>query len=164
VAALQVRIPPWVVLSVYLLALAAMFLVGAQSGYAESRNLVALVLMVLALSAVLYLIVDLDRAQAGLLQVSPAGAGRPAAEPAGLPLSRGTRKRGHRHEQRPSRSPLLQRDAALELAAELLGVDRAADGDDPRARRTLAPLPQVLDLDAPAHREICWRRRPESNR
>jgi hypothetical protein len=70
VAALQVRIPPWVVLSVYLLALAAMFLVGAQSGYAESRNLVALVLMVLALSAVLYLIVDLDRAQAGLLQVS----------------------------------------------------------------------------------------------
>ncbi len=59
-----------VLLAMYLIALAAMFLVGAQSGYADKRNLVALVMLVLVLSVVLYLIVDLDRSQQGLLQVS----------------------------------------------------------------------------------------------
>jgi len=41
-----------------------------QSGYADTRNLVALVTLVLVLAAVLYLIVDLDRSLEGLLQVS----------------------------------------------------------------------------------------------
>jgi len=70
VVGVQIRIPPMVLLSMYIIALAAMFLTGVQNGYAERRNLVALVTLVLVLSAVLYLIVDLDRAQEGLLQVS----------------------------------------------------------------------------------------------
>jgi hypothetical protein len=70
VVGLQIRIPPMVLLTVYVVALAAMFLVGAGSGYAETRNLLALITMVLVLAAVLYLIVDLDRAREGLLQVS----------------------------------------------------------------------------------------------
>jgi hypothetical protein len=70
VAGLQIRIPPMILLGMYIIALAAMFLVGLQSGYADSRNLVALFTLVLVLSAVLYLIVDLDRSQEGLLRVS----------------------------------------------------------------------------------------------
>jgi len=70
VVGLQIRIPPMVLLTIYVIGLAAMFLVGVQSGYADTRNLVALVMLVLVLSAVLYLIVDLDRSQEGLLQVS----------------------------------------------------------------------------------------------
>jgi hypothetical protein len=70
VAGVDRRIPPLVALTIYLIALATMFLVGAQTGYLESRNLVALVALVLVLSAVLYLIVDLDRSDVGLLQVS----------------------------------------------------------------------------------------------
>jgi hypothetical protein len=70
VAGLQIRIPPMVLLAMYLIALAAMFLVGAQTGYTDKRNLIALFTFVLVLSVVLYLIVDLDRSQQGLLQVS----------------------------------------------------------------------------------------------
>jgi hypothetical protein len=70
VVGVQIRIPPMVLLAMYIIALAATFLTGVQNGYAERRNLVALVTLVLVLSAVLYLIVDLDRAQEGLLQVS----------------------------------------------------------------------------------------------
>lgn len=70
VAGLQIRIPPMVLLTVYLIGLGAMFLVGVQSGYADTRSLVALVMLVLVLSTVLYLIVDLDRSQEGLLRVS----------------------------------------------------------------------------------------------
>ena len=70
VVGLQIRIPPMVLLTIYIIGLAAMFLVGVQSGYGDTRNLVALITLVLVLSAVLYLIVDLDRSQEGLLQVS----------------------------------------------------------------------------------------------
>jgi hypothetical protein len=70
VTGLQIRIPPTILLTIYIIALAAMFLVGVQSGYADTRNLVALITLVLVLSAVLFLIVDLDRSQEGLLQVS----------------------------------------------------------------------------------------------
>ncbi len=70
VVAVQIRIPPMVLLAMYIIALAATFLTGVQNGYAERRNVVALLTLVLVLAAVLYLIVDLDRAQEGLLQVS----------------------------------------------------------------------------------------------
>ena len=70
VVGLQIRIPPMILLTAYVIALAAIFLVGVQSGYADTRNLVALVTLVLVLAAVLYLIVDLDRSLEGLLQVS----------------------------------------------------------------------------------------------
>jgi hypothetical protein len=69
VVGLQLRIPPMILLTMYVIALAAIFLVGVHSGYVDKRNLVALVTLVLVLAAVLYLIVDLDRALEGLLQV-----------------------------------------------------------------------------------------------
>ena len=46
-----------------------MFLVGMQSGYAEKRNYIALVVMVMILSVVFFLIIDLDRSQEGLMRV-----------------------------------------------------------------------------------------------
>jgi uncharacterized membrane protein YsdA (DUF1294 family) len=46
-----------------------MFLVGMQSGYAENRDHIALVVLVLILSVVFFLIVDLDRSQEGLMRV-----------------------------------------------------------------------------------------------
>ena len=52
------------------LALLATSLVGVQSAYGEKRNYLAMVVMVLILSEVFMLIVDLDRAQDGLLRVS----------------------------------------------------------------------------------------------
>jgi hypothetical protein len=70
VVSLQIRIPPMVMLAVYVIALVTMFLVGLQTGYAGSRNLFAMILMVLVLAAVLYVIVDLDRGHEGLLTVS----------------------------------------------------------------------------------------------
>ena len=66
---LGIRVPPTVLLGLCAVALFTMFLVGMQSGYAENRNLIALVMLVLILSVVFLLIVDLDRAREGLLQV-----------------------------------------------------------------------------------------------
>lgn len=68
--ALGIRVPPTVLLGMYIVALFTMFLVGMHSGYAENRNLIALVILVLILSVVFYLIVDLDRSRQGFLQVS----------------------------------------------------------------------------------------------
>lgn len=69
VISLQIRIPPSILLAMYLIAFIAMFLAGMSAAYAENRNLVALVLLVLVLSVVLYLIVDLDRSSQGMLKV-----------------------------------------------------------------------------------------------
>jgi positive regulator of sigma E activity len=53
----------------YLVALLTLFLAGMQSGYAENRNLIAQIILVLVLSMVFLLIIDLDRSSQGLLQV-----------------------------------------------------------------------------------------------
>ena len=66
----DIRIPPTILPGVYLVALFTTFLVGVQSGYGEKRNYLALVVLVLILAVVFLLIVDLDRAQDGLLRVS----------------------------------------------------------------------------------------------
>jgi hypothetical protein len=65
----DIRVPPTVLLGVSIVALFTMFLVGVQSGYGEKRNYLALVVLVLILAVVFLLIVDLDRAQEGLLKV-----------------------------------------------------------------------------------------------
>ncbi len=70
VKGLQVRIPPLILLGMYLISLITMFLVGMQSGYAPNRSVMGLVMLVLVFAVVLYLVVDLDRAQEGLLRVS----------------------------------------------------------------------------------------------
>ncbi len=70
VKGLQVRIPPLILLGMYVISLVTMFLVGMQSGYAPNRSVMGLVMLVLVFAVVLYLVVDLDRAQEGLLKVS----------------------------------------------------------------------------------------------
>jgi hypothetical protein len=66
---LYVRTAPMILLFTYLITLVTAFLVGMQVGYSENVNWVALILLVVVLSAVLYLIFDLDRPQEGLLKV-----------------------------------------------------------------------------------------------
>ena len=66
----DIRVPPSLLLGLYVVALFATFLVGLQSGDGEKRNYVAHIVLVLILSVVFLLIVDLDRAQEGLLRVS----------------------------------------------------------------------------------------------
>ena len=66
---LGIRVPPTILLGLYAVALLTMFLVGVQTGYGEKRNYLALIVLVLILSVVFLLIVDLDRAQDGLLRV-----------------------------------------------------------------------------------------------
>ena len=67
--AINIRVPPAMILTIYLIAFLTLFVVGMQLGYTENRSLIAPVALVLVLAAVLYLIIDLDRSQAGLLQV-----------------------------------------------------------------------------------------------
>jgi hypothetical protein len=67
---LYIRIPPLILLLIYLIAILALFVVGMQMGYTENRSFLAPIVLVVVLAAVIYLIVDLDRAQEGLLQVS----------------------------------------------------------------------------------------------
>ena len=66
----DIRIPPSVLLGLYVVAVFATFLVGLQSGDGEKRNYLAHIVLVLILAVVFLLIVDLDRAQEGLLQVN----------------------------------------------------------------------------------------------
>jgi hypothetical protein len=70
VKGLQVRIPPLIMLGMFLISIITMFLVGMQSGYAPNRSILGLVMLTLVVAVVLYLLVDLDRAQQGLLKVS----------------------------------------------------------------------------------------------
>jgi hypothetical protein len=67
---LEIRIPATVMLGLHVVALFATFLVGLQSGTGDKRNFLAPIILVLLLSVVFLLIVDLDRAQQGLLRVS----------------------------------------------------------------------------------------------
>ncbi len=64
------RVPWVIVLGLFLMAILALGQVGLHAGYAEKRNLIALIAFVLILSVVFLLIVDLSRSQAGLLRVS----------------------------------------------------------------------------------------------
>lgn len=67
---LVARLPWVIVLGLFLMALLSLGLVGLHAGYAENRNLLALLAFVLTLSVVFLLIVDLGRGDSGLLQVS----------------------------------------------------------------------------------------------
>lgn len=66
---LGIRIPPTILLGLYLVAVLTMTLIGLHGSYTGKRNLVALVSVVLILSMVFLLIIDLDRSQQGLLNV-----------------------------------------------------------------------------------------------
>lgn len=67
---LVIRIPPPIILGLYLVGLFATFLVGMQSSDSEKRNYLAHIVLVLTLSVVFLLIVDLDRSREGFLTIS----------------------------------------------------------------------------------------------
>jgi len=66
---LVIRVPPVVIYAIYIVALFTLFLAGMQNGYAENRNLIAQIILVVVISLVFLLIIDLDRSDQGLLQV-----------------------------------------------------------------------------------------------
>ena len=67
--ALAVRVPPAVVLGMYLVGIFAMLITGIGGGYIKNRNFIAQMVLVLVLALVFYLIIDLDRSSQGLLRV-----------------------------------------------------------------------------------------------
>ena len=67
---LDIRIPPSVVIGLYIVAMFALFMLGMQSADSEKRNVFAQIVLVLILSVVLFLIEDLDRSREGFLKVS----------------------------------------------------------------------------------------------
>jgi len=69
VAGSSLRIPPLMWLVFYGTTVLSFFLVGIASSADGKRNLIGILLFALALAAVLLLLVDLDRAQEGLLNV-----------------------------------------------------------------------------------------------
>ncbi|MFP4208361.1 MAG: hypothetical protein ACLFSC_06835 [Wenzhouxiangella sp.] len=66
---LNIRIPPTIVWSLYLVAGLSAFLVGMLTRDSSERNPLAVVILSLILAAVLLLIVDLDRPSEGFLKV-----------------------------------------------------------------------------------------------
>jgi hypothetical protein len=70
--ALRSRIPVSIWGGLFALALVGMSSMGYQAGLSATRRSPAMLLMVLAFAGVLFLIVDLDRAQEGFLRVSQA--------------------------------------------------------------------------------------------
>ena len=68
--ALEVRVPPAILLGLYLVAVLSTMLIGMQGSYAAKRTIIAPVLMVLILSLVFVLITDLERSHQGLMQIS----------------------------------------------------------------------------------------------
>jgi len=69
-AALGMRVPPAVLMVVFIVSMLTLFLVGMSSSYSEKRNIIAIIILVLVVWVVFSLIVDLDRSQEGLLKVS----------------------------------------------------------------------------------------------
>jgi hypothetical protein len=69
-AQLEIRVPPAILLGLYLVAMLSMVLIGMQNSYSGNRNFIALFLMVMILSLVFMLITDLERSSQGFMQVS----------------------------------------------------------------------------------------------
>jgi hypothetical protein len=68
--ALNSRLPPALVLGLYVVFSLAMMITGFQISYAERRSILGILILIAIFSMVMMLIVDLDRPQEGLLQVS----------------------------------------------------------------------------------------------
>jgi hypothetical protein len=67
---LYVRIPPTILMGLYLVGMFTMLLIGMQASYSGKRNILSLVMLVTILSLVFMLITDLERSSQGLIQVS----------------------------------------------------------------------------------------------
>lgn len=68
-AELGFRVPPIIVLSLYIVAGMTMMLIGVYDSYREKHNTIALIIIVLIISVVFWVIVDMDRSNVGLLQI-----------------------------------------------------------------------------------------------
>jgi hypothetical protein len=68
-AELGYRVPPIIVMGLYLVAVMTMILIGVYDSYREKHNLIALILVVLIVSVVFLVIIDMDRSNVGLLQI-----------------------------------------------------------------------------------------------
>ena len=69
-AALASRLPPTIVLILYLVAVLSMTIVGYNLSFSGKRNLFGILVMVLIFTVSLMVIIDLDRPSEGLLQVN----------------------------------------------------------------------------------------------
>jgi hypothetical protein len=67
-AELGFRVPPTMVLGLYLVAVMTMILIGVHDSYRERHNLIALIMVVMIVSVVFLMIIDIDRSNVGLLQ------------------------------------------------------------------------------------------------
>ena len=70
VAATAARLPSALWFGLYAVTFLTMLLVGMQASYGPRQNILALVVLALVFAAVMLLIVDLDHAREGMLQVS----------------------------------------------------------------------------------------------
>lgn len=70
IAAVSSRVPPTVLFGVYIIAVLSMALVGYSNSSDGSRSWIALIALLLMFSAVITLIIDLDRPSEGLLVIS----------------------------------------------------------------------------------------------
>lgn len=68
-AELGFRVPPIIILSLYMVAVMTMMLIGVYDSYRDKHNLVALVMIVIIISVVFWVIIDMDRSNIGLLQI-----------------------------------------------------------------------------------------------
>lgn len=68
-AELGYRVPPIIVIGLYVVAVLTMILIGVHDSYREKHNLIALIMVVLLLSVVFLVIIDMDRSNVGLLQI-----------------------------------------------------------------------------------------------
>ena len=68
-AELGFRVPPIIVLGLYVVAIITMVLTGVYDSYREKHNLIALIMVVLIVSVVFFVIVDMDRSNVGMLQI-----------------------------------------------------------------------------------------------
>ena len=68
-AELGYRVPPIIVLGLYVVAVMTMILIGVHNSYREKHNLIALIMVVLIVSVVILVIIDMDRSNVGMLQI-----------------------------------------------------------------------------------------------
>ncbi len=68
-AELGYRVPPIMVMGLYIVAVMTMILIGVYDSYREKHNLMALIMVVLVVSVLFFVIIDMDRSNVGLLQI-----------------------------------------------------------------------------------------------
>jgi len=66
---MEIRVPPIVVVGLYIMGALTLVLIGVHGSYTGKRNLMALIGMILILSMVFILVVDLDRTNQGLIRI-----------------------------------------------------------------------------------------------